>query len=49
MERFLKRIWDNIWELFAMFIGWSIIFAFKIPITFFTVFLVTILGYILEK
>ncbi len=46
MERFLKRLLDNVWELFAMFIGWSIIFAFGIPITFFTVFLVTILGYI---
>lgn len=48
MKRFLKRIWNDVWELSVMFIGWIIIFTKNIPITFLTVFIITIIGYILD-
>lgn len=47
MNRFIKRLWNNVWELSVMFIGWIIIFIAKIPITFLTIFIITIIGYII--
>lgn len=49
MTVLLKRLRNNVWGLLVMFVGWIIIFLTNIPINFFTIFVVTILGYILGE
>ncbi|SFA85901.1 hypothetical protein SAMN04488577_2189 [Bacillus sp. cl95] len=44
-----KRIRDNLLELLVMYFGWVIILIEKIPITFLTIFIVTMSGYILGE
>ncbi|MGE6259080.1 hypothetical protein ACQKCU_14425 [Heyndrickxia sporothermodurans] len=38
-----------LWGLLVMFVGWIIIFLTNIPINFLTIFVLTILGYILGE
>ena len=45
----LKRIRNDAWELLVMFVGWIIVFLTNIPINFLTIFIVTIIGYILGE
>ncbi|WP_139193858.1 hypothetical protein [Anaerobacillus alkalidiazotrophicus] len=46
--RLLQRLRNDVWELLVMFVGWIIVFLANIPISFLTIFVVTIIGYLME-
>jgi hypothetical protein len=45
----LQRLRNDAWELIVMFAGWVIVFLTNIPINFLTIFVVTIIGYLLGE
>ena len=45
----LQRLRNNAWGLLAMFVGWIIVFLANVPISFLTIFVVTITGYLMGE
>ncbi|MEO2076580.1 MAG: hypothetical protein ABGX20_14515 [Bacillus sp. (in: firmicutes)] len=45
----LQKLWNDRWELLVMFVGWIVVSFANFPINFLTIFVVTILGYLLGE